>query len=199
MGELLSGAEFGRRAGISKQAVSQAARVGRLPVASRDGRNRPLYEWPSIHFVVDVDQIDRAGDVGGRPARRQNGTPAPARPTASSGGEAGDNRERLLAAKVAHTEAQAHLNDLRLQERRGELISKEEAYQQGMELGAILLSQLQAWPARLSPVLASMVEADEHDFHQMLIAEVNEFIKTVRRALGLDPNLEQTQAATAES
>ena len=200
MGEKISASEFARRSGVSRQAISQAIKAGRLKAAGQDDRGRPLYEWPSKSFAVDVNQVDRVDNQGGRPhggggpPSDRNGTPPPARQAALSGGE-DDPRERLLLAKAANTESQASLNALRLQEKSGEMISKEEAYQQGMELGAVLLSQLQAWPARLSPMLASMKEANEHDFHQMLVAEINELIITIRVKLGVDPALEPRPAS----
>ena len=75
--EKISGAEFARRLGITRQAVSKARREGRLKVAGKDYRGRPLYAWPDKGFVVDLGQVDKVDDRGGRPPGKRP-SPAPA-------------------------------------------------------------------------------------------------------------------------
>jgi len=79
--EKISGAEFARRCGISRQAVSKARRERRLLVAGYDEQGRPLYDWPSTYFTVDVNQSFRVGNPGGRPVRRPGRKPVPGRAT----------------------------------------------------------------------------------------------------------------------
>jgi len=73
MSELLSGAALAARLGITKQAISKAKRDGRLSPAALDARGRPLYDWAQVSrvFMVDLPQVDRVDDRGGRPPRRQ--------------------------------------------------------------------------------------------------------------------------------
>ena len=72
MNELLSGAALAARLGITKQAISKAKRDGRLSPAALDDRGRPLYDPAQVNriFMVDLPQVDRVDDQGGRPPRR---------------------------------------------------------------------------------------------------------------------------------
>lgn len=73
---LVSGAQLSRMYGVSRQAVYQARKAGRIQLAGLDAKGRPLFDPAAVQrvFGVDIVQASRpSGLDGGRPALRGDG------------------------------------------------------------------------------------------------------------------------------
>ena len=183
---LVGGTKLAEILGVKPQAISNAVSSGRLSV-ERQGPRGNLFdvevavaEWTSTAAVADMQDGAKylpRGLKGGRPAGKRN--------YSGDDDEDGSHQGTYLKAKAANEAIKARLAQLKLEEKNGSLVAKEDVKKDGEELGAILLGTLQSWPARLAPELSSMKNADEHDFHVFLATQINELIITIRSKCGV--------------
>lgn len=188
MSNLIGGSELARILNTTRQSVNKAANSGRITVTCVGDKGRlfdrdqAVAEWEATKGAAELQ--NRAshmppGMKGGRPTKGQNDQDDVAT-------EGLTDQERYFKAKAVNEEIRAKQRALELKLREGELIEKKQAFQDGVDLGAVLLGALQAWPSRLAPEFVSMKDATEHDFYMRLSKECNELIVSIRTLLNLE-------------
>ncbi len=158
----VSPGKYAEHLGISRQAVMRQIERGQLGTAVRkEGR---LYK-------IDQSAADKA--------RRENLNPkreaAPShRVPAKGGGEGGAGEEGLKKSKLSlaeaqtlRAEAQAAMEQLKLQELQGSLVFKEVAKQVTFDMGRQFRDSMLAIPATVSPACASMADSDDIEIYLM--------------------------------
>lgn len=147
--ELITQAEYARRRGCSRVAVTKAIDKGRISLI--DGMIDPA--------VADVqwkaNTRARAGSASMRETRQAK----------DDGGEEG-----YMAARTRREQAEAELAELKLAEARGDLVRAAEVRSALAKRAAALREGLLQLPARLTPVLAA--ETDPARVHEMLDVEI---------------------------
>jgi hypothetical protein len=103
---LVLGSELGRQLSVTRQAIYQARKAGRIPVAGRDSQGRPLFDLAEIRrfFSVDVGQFIRPAEMSGGRPRRQMVCPYEAAALEARQWMAGQAPEAIVA-RVAATRA----------------------------------------------------------------------------------------------
>ena len=176
---LISQAEYARRRGCSKQAVSKAVKAGRLTL---------------IDGLVDPEIADREWARNTDPDQQQRGAPEQFEVTQVRAAESirtppptrAERDDPMLVEAKARTERlRADLLEIDLQKARGELIPAADAQRVQFNLARATRNALLALPARLSPLLAPIADAAE--IERLLEAE----IRKVCAQLAATPSTEQ--------
>lgn len=138
MADFVSPAEFARQIGVSKQAISKAIKVGRVPVYDATGARVPSdYAGRKLvkaaeaaeQFKVSRARIDDAalGELAAE-VERELAFDAPSAPTPPGVPAIDDADVRspsLVSAKTDREKLQAELLRMRLAKERGELVSRQ--------------------------------------------------------------------------
>ncbi|MEW6169876.1 MAG: hypothetical protein AB1651_19660 [Pseudomonadota bacterium] len=152
---LITQAEYARRRGCSKQAVSKAVKAGRLTL---------------IDGLVDPELADREWARNTDPVQQERGAPEQFEVTQrrasdaliADGAAAQSLSDPVLVREKARTErlrAQILEDDLR--RRRGELIEADQARRVHFNLARTTRNALLALPPRLAPLIAPITDASE--------------------------------------
>jgi hypothetical protein len=159
--------EAARALGMKPSAFAKGVRQGRFTASGKNAKGNPIYDLSIIS--KEYEQTKDAAFLQDRGAIYGNDNEL-------RGGKQNRELTPILKAKTASETIKAQTQKLKLDALTGKLIEKDLAEKQGAELGIILMGALDSWAARLAPELASMKEADEHDFHLKITREVN-FLK----------------------
>lgn len=174
---LITQAEYARRRGCSKQAVSKAVKAGRLTL---------------IDGMIDPEIADRQWARNTDPQQQERGAPeqfevtqrrAVALTDADGGSASGDP---MLVKEKARTERlRAELLEIELRQRRGELVEAVDARRVQFNLARTTRNALLALPPRLAPIFASMTDASE--IERLFDSE----LRKLCAQLSSTPNVEQ--------
>lgn len=198
MGKLVTTTELAGILDVSRTTLAKAIAAGRLTVAERDARGRPLFD-----SSVAVKEWAEWAGASARKSRHKEGKSRGGRPTdvdtaeveaslTSEGidfaalfgdGEGLTPAQKQQRADLLNTILSAKQKDIKIRQEEGRLISRETASDQLAELGMILVNQYAALVARLSPQLATMTDVYEID--EFLGREFNVTIKLIRRDCGV--------------
>lgn len=153
---LITQAEYARRRGCSKQAVSKAVKAGRVTL---------------IDGMIDPEIADREWARNTDPEQQERGAPeqfeiTQARVQASAqqppaAAEKAESDPLLVNAKTRTEKLRADLLELDLREKRGELIVADDARRVQFNLARSTRNAILAVPARLAPLLAPIADAAE--------------------------------------
>lgn len=176
---LISQAEYARRRGCSKQAVSKAVKAGRVTLI--DGQ-------------IDPEIADREWARNTDPEQQERGAPeqfeiTQARVQASAH-EAEppvvrEDNPLLIDAKARTEKLRADLLEIEIREKRGELIVANDARRVQFNLARSTRNAILAVPARLAPLLAPIADAAE--IERVLEAE----LRKICQQLATTPAVEQ--------
>lgn len=154
MPNLITPAEYSRRRGCSREAVSQAIEAGRIStLPGPNGRKMIDPEVADIQWKKNTDpkQSERAN--------------AAKRGEAPSGG--GDQAgSEYWESKARREKAEAIMAELRAAELAGSLVSVERVRAASMRMSRMLRDSLLAIPPKIAPTLAT--ESDSHAIEQAL-------------------------------
>lgn len=162
MPNLISPAEYSRRRGCSREAVSQAIEGGRIStLPGPNGRKMIDPEVADIQWKKNTDpkQAERANS-----GKRIESSPS------IGSGEQGD----YWNSKARREKAEAIMAELRAAELAHQLVSVERVRAASMRMSRMLRDSLLAIPSRLAPIMAT--ESDSHKIEQALT-------EALRRAL----------------
>jgi hypothetical protein len=163
-------AELARELGVSRQAINDLQKRGKLP-RSDDG-------------LVDVDLARHAIANRVRPSGKTAGAltapPPPAGNGTFSGMQADAEQVSYMEAKRQRESAEAKIAQLKLRQMEGELVSIEKVRAASMRMARMLRDSVLGVPSRIAQTLAS--ESDSHQIEQTLMA-------SLRRALDDIANL----------
>ncbi|MDR1744258.1 MAG: hypothetical protein LBS30_00720 [Planctomycetota bacterium] len=205
MAKLVTTTELAGLLNTSRQTLGKAVEDGRLTVAERDARGRPLFnpavagkEWADWTERAALQSRHREGkSQGGRPAKVMAvATPVAAVPLDSVDPELptdftdfadlmravqgiDNNAQRILFMEAAKKLWDTRNSMLRALREDGTLVPFQQVKNDGAELGTILMSSLTAIPDRLADRLAAMTNA--RAIHELLMDEINLVIKEIRK------------------
>lgn len=163
---------YARHRGVADNAVRKAIRTGRI-VPEKDGS-------------IDVAKADAAWEANTDPTKRHdssdmkdvdpNAAMESVRQTLAENGRAPQGMNSFTQARTAHEIAKAHLARLRLQEKKGQLVNKDQVKAQIFRLGREFRDAWVNWPARVSSQMAAELQVDEHGLHMILERYVREHL-----------------------
>jgi hypothetical protein len=159
-------AELARELGVSRQAINDLQKRGKLP-RSDDG-------------LVDVDLARHAIASRVRPSGKTAGA-LTAPPPQTGGGMSVDSEQvSYMEAKRQRESAEAKIAHLKLRQMEGELVSIEKVRAASMRMARMLRDAVLGVPSRIAQTIAN--ETDAHQIEQTLMA-------SLRRALDDIANL----------
>lgn len=165
---------YARHRGVAHNAVRKAIQAGRIQ-REKDG-------------TIEVTQADADWEKNTNPLKRSNGIATRDEVTSDEVTSDGATRGRamssrvsgttngLVQARTAHEIAKAHLARQRLQEKKGELISKDLVKAQVFRFGRQIRDAWMTWPSRVSAQMAAELQVDEHVLHMVLASYVREHL-----------------------
>lgn len=168
---LITQAEYARRRGCSKQAVSKAVKTGRVTL---------------IDGLIDQEIADREWARNTDPDQQERGAPeqfevTQARAQASAEppptAEKADYDPRLVDAKARTERLRADLLEMEIREKRAELIDADAARRVQFNLARSTRNAILAVPSRLAPLLAPIADAAE--IERMLDAELRQICQQI--------------------
>lgn len=158
---LITQAEYARRRGVTRAAITKAIKAGRI--VAIEGRIDP--DVADIQWARNTNPGRSAPPPAAPPP---NGAIAP-RGGGPGAGDAGRDEPRLIDARARRESALAELAELELAEKRGELVSVQDVRKAIAPKLLGVREALDTLADRLSPLLAA--EADPAKVYAMLRAE----------------------------
>lgn len=196
MPEIISLREYARRKGVSLPAVQKAAANGRIEViAGATGRIKGI-DWETQEAAWESNskapQRRPHNPGGGRP--RKDGQP-PAAPKGRAttktkdpepdpedqSEEPADKPGGMSLAQIqrARELVKLQIDNLKLQEAKGELVRVDVVRSEYARLGSVVKSSLSNIPDRIASQLAGMTAA--HEIHSLLTREINQAIEALQK------------------
>ena len=184
--EIVTVREFARRIGVSLTAIQKGVKNGRIEAITD----------PDTGKITGIDYDGQAGAwtanskhpqkrpntiAGGRP--RLDGMP-PAKPARQP--PPADNEPSPLGGMTmanvqrARELVKLQLDNLKLREAQGELVSASETRKQGHSLATGIISALYNIPDRCADEIAGM--SDPHAIHKLLLTEIDNAVEAIRKA-----------------
>lgn len=154
---IITQAEYARIRGVSRQAISQAVRNGRL-TATPDGRIELSRADAELLDNTDFSQV-RLFDGEPRTAARTPVEP-PRTAAAPKAARSRSSGRTFNAARTEREDLQAQIARIDLEERRGHLVEAGEVRRVQFGAARSVRNLLLALPARLANTLATMTDAD---------------------------------------
>lgn len=181
--QLLSPRAFGAAVGVTRQAVQEAIRTGRLKESlSKDERTG----YHRIELARGRSEWEAWADPGKRPkGRKPPGRPPKATKGTPSMFDTQNERERKVEqlsharASAERVQVDAELKRLELDERRGHLVDKRDVQREAYRLARALRDRLQAIPDRIAATLAALDKPGQ--VHEALAAEIAEALAGLDR------------------
>jgi hypothetical protein len=183
--EIVTLREFSRRIGVSLTAIQKGVKSGRIVAITDDAGKTTGIDYASQAEAWTANskhpQKKPHTSAGGRP--RNDGAP-PARPAKQAGAPespaAPAGGMSMSEVQRAREIVKLQLDNLKLREAQGELVSASEVRKQGQVLAAGIISHLYNIPDRCADEMAGM--SDPHTIHQMLLTEIDQAVESIRKA-----------------
>jgi len=195
--EVVTLREFARRIGVSLTAIQKGVKTGRIQAITDSATGKitgidfesqaPAWSANSKHPQKRPHNIS-----GGRP---RNDGRAPAKPQSVGGdrlsgrsspakGDAPPPTGQMTMAEVqrAREIVKLQIDNLKLREAQGELVSAAEVKKQGHALAAGIISSLYNIPDRCADEIAGM--SDPHAIHKLLLTEIDNAVEAIRKQYG---------------
>lgn len=211
--EIVTLREFARRIGVSLTAVQKAIKNGRIKAQTDDAGKVKGIDWEteSIAWTENSKAPQRKpkNPNGGRP--RKDGTPAARAATAAplpddapAEGEIVEHLEHqphggalkraektpptkgpmtITEIQRARELVKLQLDNLKLKEAQGELVSAKKQREEGAKLGATLIAGLYNMPERLADDFAGM--SDPHEIQRIWVEEIDKLVQDMRSKYGV--------------
>jgi hypothetical protein len=198
MKNLVKNNDMAKILGMTPSAFAKGVRTGRFSFAEINEKKEKLFDTSKVIRQYEATKniaetqnhaaLMPAALRGGRPRKSETNKKAANKKENDTTKESdgAKDSENFLKAKLAKEELNARMLEIKYKTRVGELIEKSEVQKQGTELGTIMVGAIKSWASRLSPELAAMKDADEHDFHQRLLKETNLLIIEIRKRCGIN-------------
>lgn len=177
--------EFSRRVGVSLTAVQKGVKTGRIVAITDETGKITGIDYASQGEAWTANskhpQKKPHTSAGGRP--RKDGA-APAKPAKAESNEeppAGSTGGMTMAqVQRARELVKLQIDNLKLREAQGELVSAAEVRKQGHALASGIISHLYNIPDRCADEIAGM--SDPHAIHKLLLAEIDNAVEAIRKA-----------------
>jgi len=145
-------AEFARRMGVSRCAVSKAIKAGKIKTINIDGRA----------YIHNTDQAERAWKAERGDIEPEQETTQGQQDTTSNG---------YTQANLMYKAYKAQLAKIEYEEKKGKLVDAVAIKNEAYKTGKIIQSLLQNIPDRISSILAA--ETSERKIHAILTEEID--------------------------
>jgi hypothetical protein len=165
---LVSQADYARRRRISRQAVGKRIADGTIPV---HGPKK----------LIDVAQADALWDATMSPQGAGRARAAAAARRSAQGAPAGASSDQLAQARAAALVLDVQTKRLNLEQRRGQLMSRDQAVLRAFAFARLIRDTLLTWPARAGPLLAAEFNLDATVFTVALERHIREQLVTLSR------------------
>ena len=176
MPELITPAEYSRRRGVSKEAVSKAIEKKRITtVAGENGKKLIDPEVADIQWARNTDalQSQRAnapkGERGQQPAGDGSG---------GGGGEGGDG-SAYWAARTLREQSEAAIADMKRRQMEGDLVERKRVEEAAMRIGRMLRDAVLGVPTKLAPEVSHLT--DSWEIEQRLSAALRQVLDDVAK------------------
>lgn len=184
--EVVTLREFSRRIGVSLTAIQKGVKSGRIqaitdPAGKITGidyaSQAPAWSANSKHPQKRPHTIS-----GGRPRNDGEAPATPAGRTAASddSGGAAPGGMKMADVQRARELVKLQLDNLKLREAQGELVSAADVKKQGHSLASGIISSLYNIPDRCADEIAGM--SDPHAIHKLLLQEIDNTVEAIRKA-----------------
>lgn len=177
--ELLSPRRFGLALGVTRQAVQEALRTGRITAksATKDDRGH----W-SINLEVGRAEWEAWTDPSMRRETKPRGRESAAVHVTPSLFEAEDRERKTQQVSHARASAErvaidAELKRWELEQLRGNLVDRREAQREAFRIGRLVRDRLQAIPDRIAASLAALDKPAA--VHERLAAEIAQALEAL--------------------
>ncbi len=175
--EHLTPAQYARRRGVSRPAVSKAIRRCGIPLTN--GRLDPVVADHLWERRTDPVQSARA--LG----QQRSSSPAKVADADQPAGEGRGQTDGYCDSKARRDRAEAQLAELELGERIGELVQKVGVARETFGVFRALRERILTVPDRIAPILAA--ESDGAKVHTLLAEELKSTLREVVQTL-VDPD-----------
>jgi hypothetical protein len=165
---LVSQADYARRRRISRQAVGKRIADGTIPVHGRKE-------------LIDVAQADALWDVTMSPQGAARAGAEATRKRRADGAATAVPSDELARARAAALVLDVQTKRLTLEQRRGQLISRDRATLRCFAFSRMLRDAWLTWPARVGPILAAAFDIDATAFTVALQEQVREQLAVLAR------------------
>jgi hypothetical protein len=187
--EIVTLREFARRVGVSLTAVQKGVKSGRVQALTDEAGKITGIDYASQAEAWTANskhpQKRPHTMAGGRP--RNDGEPpaSPARKSAAR--EPADDEPspqpggmKMADVQRARELVKLQLDNLKLREAQGELVSAADVKKQGHTLATGIISALYNIPDRCADEIAGM--SDPHAIHKLLLAEIDNAVEAIRKS-----------------
>ncbi len=176
MPELITPAEYSRRRGVSKEAVSKAIEKGRITtIPGENGRKLIDPEVADIQWAKNTDPLqsqranapkgDRAPGVGGS--------------SASGGGIGDDSGSAYWDARTLREQSEAAIADMKRRQMEGDLVERKRVEEASMRLGRMLRDAVLGVPTKLAPEVSHL--SDTWEIEQRLTSALRQVLDDVAK------------------
>jgi len=201
MAEYLKNNAMAKLLGMTPAAFAKGVRQKRFTVAEVDKHGHNLFDKDIVikeynataerAFMQNGAIFLPKGMQGGRPPKNPKPETSETPPELDSPLPP-DKQDEYYNIKLAKEVLQVKMMDQKYKVKQGELIEKAKAQKEGIHLGSIIISVLDAFPYKLAIELASMENATEHEIRKVLEVEINKLIKKLRKKLGATDDIEDS-------
>jgi hypothetical protein len=185
--EIVTLREFARRIGVSLTAIQKGVKTGRISAITDQATGKITgidFDSQAEAWTANSKHPQKKPNhiAGGRP--RNDGAPpakpAKATPPAGEGQDAPPSKGMPLAdIQRARELVKLQLDNLKLKEAQGELVSASEVQKQGHALASAIISGLYNIPDRCADEMAGMTDA--HAIHKLLLSEIDNAVEAIRK------------------
>ena len=184
--EIVTLREFSRRIGVSLTAIQKGVKNGRIQaITDSNGKITGIdYASQASAWSANSKHPQKRPNTisGGRP--RKDGAPPTTtagrtQPQASDDGGSAQGGMKMADVQRARELVKLQLDNLKLREAQGELVSASEVKKQGNALANGIISSLYNIPDRCADEIAGM--SDPHAIHKLLLTEIDNAVEAIRK------------------
>jgi hypothetical protein len=175
--ELITPAEYSRRRGVSKEAVSKAIEKGRITtIPGENGRKLIDPEVADIQWAKNTDalQSQRANAPKGERGQQPGGG-------GSGGGigDGGDSGSAYWDARTLREQSEAAIADMKRRQMEGDLVERKRVEEAAMRIGRMLRDAVLGVPTKLAPEVSHL--SDAWEIEQRLSAALRQVLDDVAK------------------
>ena len=182
--EIVTVREFARRIGVSLTAIQKGVKTGRIQAITDTATGKITgidYASQAEAWTANSKHPQKRPHTiaGGRP---RNDGEAPAKPAARAPAEDAPPSKGMPLADIrrARELVKLQLDNLKLKEAQGELVSAADVKKRGEKLAGDIISGLYNIPDRCADEIAGM--SDPHAIHKLLLVEIDNAVEALRKA-----------------
>jgi hypothetical protein len=173
MPELITPAEYSRRRGVSKEAVSKAIEKGRITtIPGENGRKLIDPEVADIQWAKNTDPLQSQRANAPKGERGQQ-------PAAGGSGDGGDSGSAYWDARTLREQSEAAIADMKRRQMEGDLVERKRVEEASMRIGRMLRDAVLGVPTKLAPEVSHLTDAWE--IEQRLSAALRQVLDDVAK------------------